>query len=206
MEHTVEDGAVATAPGRGGDATSVRRLDHVAVAVRDLDRAWALFGETLGGRFVTGGDNDETGIRLLHLYLGGLKIELVQPLRTDSLLARTLERRGEGMHHITFVVDDVSVTVDALSAAGYPMTGTDLSNPVWRETFVKPAATHGALLQFVDTTRDWSKGVDGVDLATVLRGGAVFLDAVPCARQAALGDAVRPALDDPGQHHEKETS
>lgn len=182
MQRAVGDGDVAG--GLGGDATRVRRLDHVAIAVRDLDRAWALFGKTLGGRFVTGGDNDETGIRLLHLYLGGFKLELMQPLRADSLLARTLDRRGEGMHHMTFVVDDVSMTVDALSAAGYPMTGTDLSNPVWRETFVKPMAAHGALLQFVDTTRDWSKGVDGVDLATVLRGGAVFLDAVPCVRRA----------------------
>ncbi|GGJ35293.1 hypothetical protein GCM10010121_053150 [Streptomyces brasiliensis] len=187
-----------------GDAVGVRRLDHVALAVRDLDRAWAMFGETLGGRFVTGGDNDETGIRLLHLHLGGFKIELMQPLRADSLVSHTLDRRGEGMHHVTFVVDDLGTTVDVLPVAGYPLTGTDLSNPVWRETFVRPSATQGALVQFVDTTRDWSQGVDGVDLDTVLRGGAVFRGAVPCVRRAAQrpADAVRAAFDDVPQRIE----
>lgn len=166
----------------------LRRLDHVAVAVRDLARAWDLFGAVLGGRFITGGDNDATGIRLMHLQLGGFKVELMQPLRSDSMLARALQQRGEGLHHVTFVVDDVEQTVEALPAAGFPLTGTDLTNPVWRETFIKPGVSQGALVQLVDTTRDWSAGVPGVDLTSVLRGQAVLLNAVPCLRRAdAIG-------------------
>ncbi|MFF5986479.1 VOC family protein [Prauserella flavalba] len=157
----------------------VRRLDHVAVAVRDAETALALYAGVLGGRFVLGGDNDETGTRIIHLRLGGFKLELMQPLREDSLLARTIERRGEGFHHVTFVVGDVARTVDVVEAAGFETVGTELGNPTWRETFLRPRQT-GGLVQLVDTDRDWSGPVDGITLDDVLAGRAGFDGAWPC--------------------------
>lgn len=80
----------------------------------------SLFHDTLGGRFLSGGDNEQTGIRLLHLALPGLKVELLQPLREDSLVSPFLTRKGSGFHHLTLFVDDVPTTVDTLEAAGVP--------------------------------------------------------------------------------------
>ncbi|ASR37669.1 hypothetical protein BAY61_24680 [Prauserella marina] len=157
----------------------VRTLDHVAIAVWDARAALALFADVLGGRFVVGGDNDDTGNRIVHLTLGGFKIELMQPLRDDNLLAKTIERRGEGFHHVTFVVHDVAHTVDAVEAAGWETVGTDLANPTWRETFLRPRRT-GGLIQLVDTDRDWSGPVDGMTLADVLAGRVGLVDAWPC--------------------------
>lgn len=168
-------------PGSVGPA-GVQRLDHIAVAVEDARRALDLYIDQLGARFVLGGDNDETGNRIIHLSLGGFKVEVMQPLRPESLLARTISRRGEGFHHVTFLVDDLESTIDVISGAGREVTGTDLANPVWRETFIRPRDASGALVQLVQTTRDWSRPVDGIGLADVLAGRVVFTDAWPCWR------------------------
>jgi methylmalonyl-CoA/ethylmalonyl-CoA epimerase len=94
--------------------TSNPTVDHVAIAVPSIEHAIPLFRDALGGEFLCGGDNDETGIRLVHLRLPGLKLELMQPLRPDSFLQRHLEKRGPGLHHLTFLVDDVALTVGAM--------------------------------------------------------------------------------------------
>jgi len=163
-------------------AVGTHKLDHVAVAVRDVEHALGLYVDALGAEFVLGGDNDETGNRVVHLALGGFKVELLQPLVPDNLLARTIERRGEGFHHVTFVVDDVAEAINALGEAGVATTGTDLDNPIWRETFVRPRDASGALLQLVATTRDWSSPVDGIGVDDVLAGRVVFEQAWPCWR------------------------
>lgn len=157
----------------------IRRFDHVAIAVHDLERAVGLYIDALGGEFILGADNDDTGIRIMHIRLGGFKIELMQSLRDDSLLAPFLERRGEGFHHVTFVVDDLPVTLDALELAGFPVTGTDLANPAWAETFLSPRVTGGPLLQFCSTVRNWTEGVDGMAARDVIAGRIVFDDAWP---------------------------
>lgn len=163
--------------------TGVRTIDHVAVAVLDLPRAVELFGGVLGGRFITGGDNDETGVRIVHLALGGFKLELMSPLRADSLLARTMATRGEGLHHVTFLVDDVTRAVASTRAAGLDTTDPALGSVNWQEAFVHPAAADGVLVQYVTTPRDWSRPVEGIGLEDVLAGRAVFSDFVPCLRE-----------------------
>lgn len=161
----------------------LRRIDHVAVGVRDAAAATGLYIDRLGGRFVAGGDNDDTGNRIVHVALGGFKIEILQPLRPDCLLARTIDRRGEGIHHVTFLVEDLDAAVEALDEGGVPVVGTDLSNPVWRETFIRPVVAGGALIQLVTTTKDWSRPIDGIRLKDVLAGRVAFRDAWPCWRE-----------------------
>lgn len=160
----------------------IRRVDHVAIAVPDIAATLPLFRDALGGRFISGGDNDDTGIRLLHLMLPGFKLELLQPLRDDSVLARSLERRGSGFHHMTFFVDDVLATIDALEVDGFTTTGTDVSSRAWSETFISPSNSFGALLQFVSTTREWSLPARDYALEDVLAGRVVWRDYVACMR------------------------
>lgn len=173
----------AGARGLAEPASQVRRFDHVALAVSEAEKALELFVGLLGGRFVLGGDNDETGNRIIHLAMGGFKVELMQPLRPDNLLARTIDKRGEGFHHITMVVDDLEQTVDSFGAAGLELTGTDLTNPIWQETFVRPRDAGGGLIQLVTTDRDWGQPVDGIELDDVLAGRVEFRDAWPCWRR-----------------------
>ena len=163
-------------------ADRITKVDHVAIVVPDMAAAMPLFRDTLGGKFVSGGDNDGTGIRLVHLMLPGFKLELMAPLREDSIVASSLARRGPGFHHVTFFVDDVLKTVDALEASGFTTTGTDISSENWSETFLRPAETFGALLQFVATTREWNVPTRDFELEDVLAGRIVWRDFVPCIR------------------------
>jgi methylmalonyl-CoA epimerase len=160
----------------------IQKVDHVAIAVEDMAATMPLFRDMLGGRFISGGDNDETGIRLLHMMLPGFKLELLQPLREDSILARSIASRGPGFHHMTFFVDDVPATVKALESGGFQTTGTALMSENWNETFLRPSDSFGALLQFVTTARDWNVPTRDFALEDVLAGRVVWRDFIACMR------------------------
>jgi methylmalonyl-CoA/ethylmalonyl-CoA epimerase len=161
----------------------ITRVDHIAIAVESITETVPLFRDVLGAEFLTGGDNDATGLRLVHFQLPGLKLELLAPLRDDTILSKSLERRGPGFHHMTFFVDDIPMTVDLLEAAGIPTTGTDTSAPSWQETFIRPTASFGALLQFVSSTRTWGIPAAEFELEDVLAGRVVWRDFVACVRE-----------------------
>lgn len=172
------------------------RLDHVGLVVRDAGAAARLFVDTLGGTFTLGGDNHLTHNRVIQIALGGSKVELLQPLSEESALTTHLARRGEGFHHVTFKVDDLEAAIDRCEEASFPPVGTDLSNPVWRETFLSPRTTGGTLLQLVSSDRDWSRPVDGIELAEVLAGAVEFQDAWPVRRTAPAGRSGEPEKED----------
>jgi len=167
--------------------TAIRAVDHVAILVPSIAESVPLFCEALGGEFLSGGDNDETGIRLVHLRLAGFKLELLQPLRKDSFLQRHLDERGPGFHHLTFFVDDLQATVTDLGGAGFATTGADFSASVWKEAFLGPRSAFGALLQFVETTRAWGERERDITLSDVLDGRVVWRDYVPCIREETDG-------------------
>lgn len=156
----------------------VLRLDHVAVAVRDVGAGAGLFSGALGGRFLFGGDNDHQGIRVAQFALpGGMKIELISPLRDDAPVARFLERRGEGVHHLTLLVEDVEVAVARLTGLDYEVVDVDLGSTYWREAFVRPRSAFGTLLQLADTTIRWDEhAASGITLDDVLAGRVVFTE------------------------------
>ena len=156
----------------------VLRLDHVAVAVRDVGAGAGLFSGALGGRFLFCGDNDHQGIRVAQFALpGGMKIELISPLRDDAPVARFLERRGEGVHHLTLLVEDVEVAVARLTGLDYEVVDVDLGSTYWREAFVRPRSAFGTLLQLADTTIRWDEhAASGITLDDVLAGRVVFTE------------------------------
>src|SRR5919197_3903056 len=90
------------------------QLDHVAVAVHDAAGSAKLFRDVLGAGFVSFGDNEEQGFRFVqYRFPGGGKVELVTPIG-EGFVSRFLDRRGEGIHHITLTVTDLRSQVDRL--------------------------------------------------------------------------------------------
>lgn len=164
----------------------IRHLDHVAVATENMEPAVRLFLDVLGGRLLSGGDNDETGVRLMQVACGGFKVELMQPLRTDSTLARHLLKRGEGLHHLTFMVDDVASTVSSLEELGYETVGTDSSSADWAETFLSPRQSFGSLIQFCATSLRFDVETQTYDVDDVLSGRVVWRNRVACLRTDGL--------------------
>lgn len=149
----------------------ISRFDHVALAVRDLPRAVALFHDVLGLEFVGGGDNPELRVRAIQLRApDGVKIELLSPLTPDSYLAAYLDRKGEGFHHLTAWVADVGAAAATLDWAGYGTVDTSTGRASWQETFVRPSFAFGTLVQLVRAAVPWTQPLVGVTVHDILDG------------------------------------
>ena len=134
-----------------GPAIQGARLDHVAVAVRDLRAAAALFRDVLGGEYLMGAEINDQGFRFVQYRLpGGGKFELVTPMG-EGFVSRFLDRRGEGVHHITLRVTGIDEQVERLRAAGVTLTLVSFDNPHWKEAFIHPSEAHGVLIQLAES-------------------------------------------------------
>jgi methylmalonyl-CoA epimerase len=102
---------------RGDPVGPARRIDHVGVVVKDVHEAATWWTRRLGLTLVHVADVLEQSIRLAYLDVGDTTIQLVQPLRPGPI-ADWLDRHGEGLHHVCFLVDDLSRTLDALDDRG----------------------------------------------------------------------------------------
>ena len=126
-------------------------IDHVGVAVDDLDAALALYRDSLQLPVVHRETVTEQGVEAVLLDLGGAHIELLAPLGPDTGVGKFLTRRGPGLHHVAYRVDDIQETLDALAQAGmrlideHPRTGIRGS----RVAFVHPASVGGVLTEIV---------------------------------------------------------
>jgi methylmalonyl-CoA/ethylmalonyl-CoA epimerase len=94
----------------------IQRVHHVAVLVRDIQAGFALWREGLGLPVVREADVPDQGVRAALLAAGPCEVELVQPTRSDTGVARFLEHHGEGLHHLCFESDDVGRELTRLSA------------------------------------------------------------------------------------------
>jgi methylmalonyl-CoA/ethylmalonyl-CoA epimerase len=156
----------------------VQRFDHTAIAVRDLRAATDLFCGLFGAEMIHGGDDPRLHIRTIQLqFPEGSKVELLYALDGDSGVAKFIEKRGEGLHHVTFFVDDVAGAEQALNAAGYETVDTHLEDPQWRETYLRPKSGFGALIQLADSTEEnWTEPTTEYTLEDVLDGKVVWAD------------------------------
>jgi catechol 2,3-dioxygenase-like lactoylglutathione lyase family enzyme len=146
------------------------RLDHVALATRDVTKPLTELVGRLGGTVLSGGE--WVGFRPMQVLLGdetgGMKVELLEPWAVDQndFLERFLTRHGEGPHHLTFKVDDLESSLDQLSAAGLTAVSVDLSQPEWREAFFLPRDVHGTVVQLADSTMPTGLPLDEYRSAT----------------------------------------
>ena len=103
-------------------------LDHVAVAVHAIKPALKLYRDGLGGEYLMGGDVADTWRWVQLRFPGGGKVELLEPLG-EGFLSRFLEKRGEGMHHITFKTDDIHAAIEHLEGLGMELVDKQLDDP-----------------------------------------------------------------------------
>ncbi len=134
----------------------VRRISHLGLAVKDLDAAIRLYEDVFGlrvaHRWVAQADRMEAAT----FHVGGLEIELMQPLEEDSPIGRFIARRGEGIHHIAYRVDDVADALHRAREAGVqtidqePRSGGDGRT---RIGFLHPRSTFGVLTELEEEAR-----------------------------------------------------
>lgn len=128
------------------------RIDHIGVAVEDLDAAIELYRDKLEMGEQHRETVEEQGVEAVLLEIGDGHVELLRPLSTDTGVARFIERNGPGIHHVAYATDDIEAALDAARAAGLrlideePRTGIRGS----RVAFMHPKATAGVLTELVE--------------------------------------------------------
>ena len=130
----------------------IKKIDHIGIAVKDLEEAISIYTDILGLEFKGTGTIEEQKIIHATFLVGGVKIELVQPTHPDSPMGKFLEKRGEGMHHIAFRVENIDESLKELSAKGVNLidkkarTGADGA----KIAFIHPGDTKGVLIELVE--------------------------------------------------------
>ena len=130
---------------------TARHINHVAIAVSDIDETLAFYRDVFGTGQAEVEDIEDQAVRAALVRIGGSQLELIQPTDPEGGVARFIERRGEGVHHIAFEVDDLQASLDALNEHGVrtidnaPRDG--LSGMIG---FIHPRSTRGVLIELVD--------------------------------------------------------
>ncbi len=131
-----------------------RRIDHIAIIVRNIEQALTFYRDTLGLQPRAIQDVPSEQVRIAFLPPGdpgGSEIELIEPTSPDSSLARFLEKRGEGMHHICLEVEDIDAALQEMQEQGAPVLDQKPRVAAeGRAIFLHPKGTHGVLLELLE--------------------------------------------------------
>ena len=127
----------------------MRKIEHIGIAVKNLDESNSLFKKLLGVTHYKIEEVESEGVRTSFFQVGDIKIELLEATRPDSPIAKFIEKKGEGIHHIAFDVEDVDGKLKSLSNDGFqlinekPKAGADDK----MIAFLHPKSTHGVLVE-----------------------------------------------------------
>lgn len=127
----------------------MEKLEHIGIAVKNLDQANAQFAKLLGRTHYKIEEVESEGVKTSFFEIGGVKIELLEASRADSPIAKFIEKRGEGIHHLAFEVSNLKQAVQQYEQQGFvainpePKKGAD--NKLI--CFLHPKSTGGVLIE-----------------------------------------------------------
>jgi methylmalonyl-CoA epimerase len=129
----------------------VRGIHHLGVAVHDLDEAVETYERLFGAEIEHRAQVDDQGVEAVALLVGSGRVELLAPLGGETPVGKFLTKRGPGMHHVAYEVEDVGAELDRLSAAGAQLIDTQPRQGLFglQVAFVHPDAVHGVLTEVV---------------------------------------------------------
>ncbi len=126
-----------------------KRLAHIGIAVRSIDKSAGIFSSLFGIPAEHTEEVADQRVRAMFFRIGESGVELLEPAGSDSPIAKFIEKRGEGVHHLSFEVDDIEAEIARLKREGFqmvdetPRTGADGS----KVAFLHPRSTNGVLVE-----------------------------------------------------------
>lgn len=125
------------------------KVEHIGIAVKNLQDADALYTKLLGGPPYKHETVASEGVMTSFFQAGETKIELLEGLREDTAISRFIEKRGEGMHHVAFAVADIAAEMDRLRAAGFRVLNEEPKQGADNKLvcFIHPKSCHGVLVE-----------------------------------------------------------
>jgi len=130
----------------------VKAINHIGIAVRSLDDQRKFYEETLGAVFESVEEVPSQRVRVAFYRIGDVRIELLEPTEAASTIASFLEKRGEGLHHVAFTVEDIEARIAELKQGGLRMID-DVPRPGSHQmqiAFVHPKSTYGVLTELCE--------------------------------------------------------
>lgn len=127
----------------------IARIDHIGIAVQNINDALKFFEDALGMKLDHIASEEGGRTQVAFMPVGASEIELVEPQDSESGLAKFLAKRGEGVHHICFEVDDIDAALARLKEHGAQLIDeTPRTNAKgWRYAFIHPKSAHGVLIE-----------------------------------------------------------
>lgn len=127
----------------------MEKLEHIGIAVKNLDQANALFAKLLGRAHYKIEEVETEGVKTSFFEIGGVKIELLEASREDSPIAKFIEKRGEGIHHLAFEVKNIDESIAEYEKKGFapvqPTAKRGADNKLI--CFLHPKSTGGVLIE-----------------------------------------------------------
>lgn len=134
----------------------MEKLEHIGIAVKDISQANILFGQLLGKTPYKTEIIESEGVKTSFFEISGIKIELLEATRHDSPIARFIEKKGEGIHHLAFEVANIESSLEEYKSKGFelinaePKPGAD--NKVI--AFLHPKSTQGVLIELCQERKE----------------------------------------------------
>ncbi len=128
---------------------SMKKIEHIGIAVKDLELSNELFSKLFGKSPYKTESVESEGVKTSFFEAGPNKIELLEATHPESPIAKFIEKKGEGIHHIAFAVDDIEAEIERLTTNGFivlnktPKKGADNKLVV----FLHPKSTNGVLIE-----------------------------------------------------------
>jgi methylmalonyl-CoA/ethylmalonyl-CoA epimerase len=128
------------------------RIDHIGVAVEDIEAAIGLYEESFQMALAHRETVESQGVEAVLLDVGDGHVELLRPLGPDTAVGKFLARKGPGLHHVAYAVDDIDATLKRLAAAGVELIDGEARTGIResRVAFLHPRSTGGVLTEIVE--------------------------------------------------------
>ncbi len=135
----------------------ITKIEHIGIAVRDIQKSNELFRKLFGNAHYKIESVESEGVSTSFFMLGETKIELLEATRADSAIAKFIEKKGEGIHHIAYAVDNLETEMERLKKEGFdlindnPKDGADNK----RICFLHPKSTNGVLVELCEDKKSY---------------------------------------------------
>jgi methylmalonyl-CoA/ethylmalonyl-CoA epimerase len=125
------------------------KIEHIGIAVKNLEESNRLFSKLLGKQPYKVEEVASEGVRTSFFEVGGIKIELLEATHEESPIAKFIAKKGEGIHHLAFAVDDVAMSMKAQEANGFSLINKEPKDGADNKkiAFLHPKSTNGVLVE-----------------------------------------------------------
>ncbi len=136
----------------------MEKLEHIGIAVKNMEKANQLFGALLGREHYKIETVEREGVRTSFFEVSGVKIELLEATRNDSPIAKFIEKRGEGIHHLAFAVNNLQQSIDEYKEKGFELVNEEPKAGADNKMicFLHPKTTQGVLIELCEDVSSFS--------------------------------------------------